>query len=323
MTQMASLLPTFADNLAEMYGPHDLSEAQRMWGVLADLIATVTGLAPTLETVARAGFSEVRLVDAIIEYKGPFALSKSPAARKPTLGVDALSDLTSVLIKIVKHDKLTKPLLGLLHDELRHYDAIAAAPLSGTSQTVRELVARCNAHTRDFPDWEGRPLLINEQRGLLDYMAKVAASEILADCLVDEQLGELLLRASGILEPSLIAGEMIFDLNSVPHALLSKPPIQVCYEAGHAALSALRVFDPESDILDRLYVVEMSIKAELGLDVSAALAPTRANIVDVRAGYFAEMIIDLRDTTTRRVQPLHDMADVVAYEFPDLTGTDE
>jgi hypothetical protein len=171
----------------------------------------------------------------------------------------------------------------------------------------------------DFPQWDDRPLFLHEQKALLDFLAKKAALEIVADNLVDDLLGEVLCRAANLSITSHVTGEQIWNIDKVPYHVLRKPVALVFAQVGSSVLRALRASDPQAPALDRLYVAEMAVKMELSLDISAALSPNRTRLVDKAIHEFQNPVIDLRDTNVaarfiRSAEGQH----FKSFNFPDL-----
>lgn len=317
LQQMVSLLPGYGRDLESMYGKAGLGDARRAWGVVADLVSAMAAVPPTMETLIDFGFTQAVEVGHIIPFGGQYSLSMSPILRRLDFRAAILGDLGPVLRAAVEHDAVAKPLLDAFQEEIRAYDAESTAGIHGDSEirSLRDLVRTLPDVPTEFPSWDGRPMFLDEQRVLLDYLAKNAGTEIVADALVDEPLGEFLLRASGIIRSSDFNGEPIFDLNLVSHDLLKRPVELVCHQAGNAVLNALKLFSQQAELLDQLFIVETAVFAELGLDVTPALASTRQLAVEHHMRGFVETVVDLRNETREPT-----VADATPFEFPDLSA---
>jgi len=199
LQQMALLLPAYAVDLEALYGYAGIGDARRLWGVVADLVAAIARVEPTMETLIDFGFTQAIEVDRIIAHGGHFALAESPILKRLDFRSAILGDVGPVVMSAVEHDLVAKPLLELFQDEIRAYDIDAAenAPAGADVRTFRDVVRTLADEPAGFPMWDGRPMFLEEQKALLDYLAKCVGTEIVADALIDEPLGEFLLRGCG------------------------------------------------------------------------------------------------------------------------------
>jgi hypothetical protein len=265
----------------------ELDDARRIWGVAADLASAMTGLPRSAESMVELGFTQVLDVGGIIEPDGCYNLAGSPVLRRIDFRPAVFGDLHTILFEALDHDLSAKPLLAELQDEIRMFDEFVAIDGATSAEdldvpvlgTFRELAHQIENSPGEFPEWDGRPLLLDEQKALLGYLSLIAAAEIVADSLCDEPLGEYLLRASGVVRTSEITGSDVLELNLVPGVLLRKPVMLICHEAGDAVLTALRRIPRHSNPLDVLQAVEIAVRSSVGVDVAAALQPTRDAVV--------------------------------------------
>ncbi len=318
--QLIWLLPVYSQSLIDTQGARGLSAARRAWGVAADLVSAVTGMTPSYATLTDLGFFGVIDVGRITTYNGTFALADSTILRTPfeTLGSD---DVLWLLDASLGHDRVAKPLLESLQDELRAWDAEARSAFNGDDacrpQTLRDLVRALDDEPTHFPDWDGRPLFLDEQRALLEYLARNAAAEIVADRLIDEPLGRYILLAAGVLRHSETAGEAVLDIDAVPFDTLVKPVNLVCHQIGDAVLAVLSALESTIDPLDQLVAIETVVRDEFAIDVRRAFEHTRLTLIEARLEYLSG---DLLDLTEKKVRPLstHLSRDVEPFQFPEL-----
>jgi hypothetical protein len=245
-------------------------------------------------------------------------LSGSPILRKLNVRRTEDGDLAPLLRLAVAHDAVAAPLRTKFADELMTYDAEAEYLIHELMdddddepdvQSFREILRAMDSVPVDFPSWDGRPLFLDEQRAVLDYLAKAIGAEVVSHNLVDDQLGRVLLERAGALMISDVTDTEVLNPNVVPAKVFRRPVELVCHQAGHAVLTALHAFDPDADVLDRLYIVEMAIWNDLGIDVTEALASTRQLIMD---RYLQEFDEFTEDVLHNSVQPIR------RYEFPEL-----
>lgn len=308
LQQLVSLADRYCE-LASWVDGADRNREKELWGKIADLTSAMTGLPASLSTLFEVGFVVRGQLKDITLPSPETRLADSPALDRVDLRPAQVGDLGTVLRRAVAHDTVAKPLLEALQYQIRRFDP-----------AISGVVAELDSIPSDFPSWDGRPLFLAEQLAVLDYLSLSVAAEIIADLLVDQPLGEHLLRASGIVVLSAVVGEHVFDLNQVPESLLSKPVAVVCHEVGDTVLSALRGLDQSADALDMLYVAETAVHSDLGLDVSLAMAPTRRALTDRSLRDISNMIFDLRRQavstldaeTSERARP---------FDFPDLLGS--
>lgn len=308
LQQFGALIPAYCKDLEATFGPHGIGEPRRAWGVMADLIAAMTGLPPTLETVAEMGFAEVRQAGHIIEFGGDFALANSPALRELVLPLDPGIGIDGLLQTAAKHDRAARKLLDDFREEVRSYDIeiceLANACQTSTSQkevqTFFHLLRSLDSVPNTFPLWDGRPMFLDEQRGFLDYIAKFIGAEVVAEAMVDEQLGQYLLRRAGYLNVSSVPEKTSYAVERIPPNFLELPVSELAFRTGHAALSSLRMLAPSASMFERFYAVEESISSTLGLDVSPVFADARDHMI------------------TAELQIICDQGAPMPYEFPEL-----
>lgn len=321
LQQLTGLLPSYCQSLVEVQGARGVSAARRAWGVVADLASAVTGMTASYDTLVDLGFHAVIPLGSIKTYVGDLALAESEILRTP-FETAATEDLLWLLDAVVAHDRRAKPLLDLFQDELHAWDeeARTASGAGGTKpQTVRDLVRALPDQPIEFPLWDGRPLLLDEQRALLEYLARNSAAEIVADRLVDEPLGRYLLLAAGVLRRSDVAGETIFDIDSVPLEILVKPVDRVCHDVGSAVLACLAAQDETIDPLDQLTAIETLVAGRFSIALGRALEPTRLALIEARLQYLTGNLLDLTDRNVARLR-LDGSQVVESFEFPELSS---
>jgi hypothetical protein len=318
LQQMGALIPLFAQNLEALYGRSGVGDARRAWGAAADLLSAMLDVPPTIESLIEFGFVRASDVGHIILTPNEFSLAGSPILRKLNVSRADDGDLAPLLRLAVAHDAVAAPLRVKFADELMTYDAEAEYLIhellnegedEPEVQSFREVVRSMDSVPKDFPLWDGRPLFIDEQRVVLDYLAKAIGAEIVSHNLVDDQLGRVLLERAGALMLSDVTDTEVLNPNVVPAKVFRRPVELVCHQAGHAVLTALQAFDPDADVLDRLYIVEMAVWNELGVDIAEALVSTRQLIMD---RYLRDLDQFTEDVLQNRVQPIR------PYEFPEL-----
>jgi hypothetical protein len=318
LQQLGALVPVFAQNLEALYGRSGVGDARRAWGLAADVLSAMLDVPPTIESLIEFGFVRASDVGHIILTPNEFSLAGSPILRRLNVTRAVDGDLAPLLRLAVAHDSVAAPLRAKFADELMTYDAEAEYLIHELMnenddepevQSFREMVRSMDSVPKDFPVWDGRPLFIDEQRVVLDYLAKAIGAEIVSHNLVDDQLGRVLLERAGALMVSDVTDAEVLNPNVVPAKVFRRPVELVCHQAGHAVLTALQAFDPEADVLDRLYIVEMAVWNELGIDITDALASTRQLIMD---RYLRDLDQFTEDVLQNRVQPIR------PYEFPEL-----
>lgn len=317
--QFTTLLPIFESNLKAMYGGYGIGDARRGWGVAADLVAAMTGLSPTMASLRSLGYASALNVGYLIPYTGRFALAESVAARNLNISTTDLADDALVLFaRADAHARIGKPMLQALRDEMRSYDA-SDEQTGSIGFSFRKLALAAGGEPQDFPDWDGRPLFLHEQKAFLDFLAKKIALEIVANNLVDETLGRAVATDANLIERSEVANEEIWNIDTVPNALLRKPVELVFSHIGQTILRTLRAHDPEAAPLDRLFVVETAVKTEVGLDITKALEPTRNRLVEEALTDFLTPVVDIRDSmTTAQFIKSFGNSNLPGFDFPDL-----
>jgi hypothetical protein len=321
LQQVGSLVPVFAENLELLYGKAGIGDARRAWGWVADVLSAMLDVPPTIESLIEYGFVKAEAVGHIIYTPSDFSLSGSAILSRLDVRRSAGGDLAPLLRLALAHDQIAAPLRARFTEELHAYDAEAEYLIHENVddednvpevQSFREMVRSMESIPVDFPTWDHRPLFIDEQRVVLDYLVKAAGAEVVAHNLVDEQLGRVLLERAGALVMSDATDTEVFNPNMVPAKAFRRPVELVCHQAGHAVLSALNAFDPDADVLDRLYIVEMAVWNELGIDVTAALASTRQLVMDRYVQNFEQLTEDIVDLEKKMGEPVR------PYEFPEL-----
>lgn len=320
LQQVTALVPVFARELEAMYGKGGVGDARRAWGAVADVVSAMLDRPATLETLMDLGFLRAGDVGHIIVSPNELSLSGSPILNRLDTNLVVDGDLAPLLRWAVAHDQVASPLRVKFQDELHTYDAeveyIIHELLEDEDdepevQSFREMLRAIPSVPNDFPEWDGRPLFLDEQKSLIDYMIKAIGAEVVAHNLVDDQLGRVLLDKAGALVVSDVTDSVVLNPNVVPAKVFRRPVELVCHQAGHAVLAALQAFDPESDVLDRLYVVEMAVWNELGIDITGALARTRELVMDRYLREFNQFTEDVL-RSNKNVQPVR------PYEFPEL-----
>lgn len=316
LQQLVCLAPVFCRNLVAVDGAEGLDPGRRTWGIAADLVSAMTDVAPTAEGLASLGITEALAVGRVLPVIGPFRLTGAPVLRRLDFRAAVLGDLSTLLRAAVDHDRVAKPLLELFQDELRAFDFDAAsAQTDGEAmKTFTDLVRDLPDLPLDFPEWDDRPMFLEEQQGFLEFLGRRAGAEIVADRLVDAPLGEFLLRSAGIVRRSEITGDSLFELNLVPRSLLERPIDLVCHQVGNAVLEALGACDDTLEVLDALYVVESAVRDRLDLDVTAALASTRTLTMDRHLRRLVSDVIRVEHPGSARASRAR------RFEFPDLSG---
>lgn len=285
LQQLGALLPSYTADLRATFGPSGIGEPRRAWGVMADLISAMTGEPPTLETVRAMGFHDVDAVGYVIPYGGDFALSDSTVMQRLNIPLDTGVGVDSLLQTAARHDRSSRKLLDEFREEVRSYDieiceladAQCARINKGEVQTFFHLLRSLDSVPREFPLWDGRPMFLDEQRGFLDYIAKFIGAEIVAEALVDEQLGEYLLQTSGYLTQ--VNGRVSYRVECIPPNFLELPVSELAFRAGHAALAALRALTPAATMFERFYAVEDAVHNALGIDLSLTFEEARDHMI--------------------------------------------
>ncbi len=291
LQQFSSLLPEYTANLRLTFGPGGIGEPRRAWGVLADLVSAMTGSAPTIETLVDFGFRGASTIGHVIPYGGDFALASSPIVRHLFWPADAGLGVDTLLQGAARHDRVAKKLLGSFREEVRSYD-LEICELSGEgsaandSKTFFHLFRTLSSVPTEFPLWDGRPMFLDEQRGFLDYLAKFIGAEIVADALIDEKLGEYLLRNSGYVAISLTTGQISYRIERIPAEYIELPVNELAFRVGSTALGALNAFDPAASALERFYAVENAVSEALHLDISPTFSQARDQLVADELSYF-------------------------------------
>lgn len=319
LQQVGALIPVFAQGLESLYGKAGIGDARRAWGSVADVLSAMLDVPATIESLIEYGFVRASDVGHIIISPNEFSLSGSPILRKLDVRRTEDGDLAPLLRLAVAHDAVAAPLRAKFAEELLAYDAEAEYLIhellndgdqEPEVQSFREMVRSMDSVPTDFPFWDNRPLFIDEQRVVLDYLVKAIGVELVAHNLVDDQLGRVLLERSGALMLSDVTDTEVLNPNVVPAKVFRRPVELVCHQAGHAVLAALHAFDPEADVLDRLYIVEMAVWNELGIDITESLASTRQLVMD---RYLRDIDQFTEDVLHNRIQPVR------PYEFPELS----
>lgn len=322
--QLTALMPVFERNLRAMYGDYGIGDARRGWGVIADLASAMLRLEPTMTTIRDLGYEEALNVGYLIPYTGPFALAGSPAARPLIASLEDLGKGATVLFaRADAHDRITRPLLKALRAEIQAYDASdSASTQAGFS--FRKLVIAAGDEPTDFPEWDGRPLFLHEQKAFLDFLSKKIALEIVANNLVDETLGSLLARGADLVTTSVITGDQIWNVDKVPERFLLRSTELVFGQMGAAALKSLRAQPKNTSALDKLLGLEIAIMAEFDVDIAPALAESRQALIDAAmAEEFGGSVVDISDARSHssrhsaHVNP-EGSDESEAYDFPDL-----
>lgn len=321
LQQVGALIPVFAENLEQLYGKAGIGDARRAWGWVADLLSAMLDVPPTIESLIEYGFVKAHAVGHIILTPSEFSLSGSDILNRLDVRRSADGDLAPLLRLALAHDQIAAPLRQRFTEELHAYDSEAEYLIheilgdgedEPEVQSFREMLRSMDSVPTDFPTWDHRPLFIDEQRVVLDYLLKAAGAEVVAHNLVDEQLGRVLLERAGALTMTDLSDSEVFNPNMVPAKVFRRPVELVCHQAGHAVLSALNAFDPDADVLDRLYIVEMAVWNELGIDITAALASTRQLVMDRYLQNFEQLTEEIVDLEKKMVEPIR------PYEFPEL-----
>ncbi len=294
-----------------MYGRSGLGDARRIWGTIADLSSAITGLAPTLESLLTLGFPEAVELGHIIEITGEFSLSNHPILKPLDFRSANLGDIEPILIHAVAHDRVAKPLLELLRDEMHAYDFEAlSAEGEGKAQTFADLLHKLPDLPDAFPWWDGRPMFLEEQRAFLEYIARHVAAEVTVESLVDEPLGMFILYMAGHVKRSDVTGNIVLSHANLPTRLLGRPIGVLCHQVGNSVLESLKATRREDDIYNRLYAIERAILSELDIDISKALASTRVIATERAVHDFNGTVIDVREKRS--------LANVYPYEWPNL-----
>jgi hypothetical protein len=323
LQRLTALLPVFTEDLVSMFGKNGVGDARRIWGMVADLTSAMLNEPVGIDGLVELGFTDVTKIDHIVPYQGEFALAGHPILGRLDLRVARNGDLAPVLRLALAHDELAKPLLTKFQDELLAYDTEAEYIINEDEesdidvQNFRQLLRLLPDEPTAFPEWDGRPLFLEEQRSFLDYMVKSVATEIIAHNLIDDQLGRVLLYRAGAIYNSSLTDELVLNPKMIPAKILRRPVELVCHQAGHAVLSALHAFDPEADVLERLFVVEMAIWNELNIDITEALATTRQLAMERHLRELDDLIVDV--LRTEEVIDLREPK-VTLYEFPDFNA---
>jgi hypothetical protein len=319
LQQAAALVPVFMQNLELMFGKAGIGDARRAWGAVADMLSAMLDVPASMDSLIEFGFVRAQAVGHIILTPTEFSLSGSPILQRFDVRRSADGDLAPLLRLALAHSQVAGPLRAKFTNELHTYDVeaeylihelMADGDDEPEVQTFREMLRVMDSVPVDFPTWDHRPLFIDEQRVVLDYLIKSVGAEVVAHNLIDDQLGRVLLERAGALTMSDVTDTEVFNPKMVPAKVFRRPVELVCHQAGHAVLSALNAFDPDADVLDRLYIVEMAVWNELGVDITEALASTRQLVMDRYLrdiDEFTDEVLNLN-----QVQPIH------RYEFPEL-----
>jgi len=328
LQQLTSLLPAYRDGLESMFGPHGIRDVRRAWGMAADLVSAMTGLPATIESLCAVGLVDVIDVGHLVYYEGALALDGSRALHRPDLRRATPGDLHAVLRVALAHDAVAKPLLRSLREELRSYDAEATGDAgTGTGpESFQALMRNLVDRPRSFPNWDGRPMFLDEQKGFLDYLAKAAGVEVVAAALVDEALGAYLLRIGGVLKTSEVSGEAVFDVAAGLQYLGDRPVGIVCHQVGDAVLAGLASLRKTATAAETLIVVGQIVSMAVGIDLDPGFS--RALEDEAKNGSagktfdsqsFDNLVLDLREvkdeSRPRRVRPF---PSPVPFNFPEL-----
>lgn len=298
LQQLVSLLPRYADNVDWMDG-EGADELQLGWGRVADVVAAATGLPVSVDALRDLGMVGTNDLIELAHDDDELRLVGSAALRRVELPADK-DGIGVCLRRAVEHDITAKPLLDRLQDEIRSADSALVG-----------IAAELDHIPSDFPCWDGRPLFLAEQASLLRYLARNAAAELVADLLMDQPIGEYLLRASGVLAYSSLLGELVLQVDHVPLSMLSKPVSVICHEVGNCVLDALVSFDREADPLDLLVVAEVAVSKALSIDISEAFVPARRSMIERKIDELSSFILDVEGRGSH-------VAGVAPYEFPAL-----
>lgn len=315
--QFAALISVFEENLRNVFGNGGIGDARRAWGVAADLLAAMIGVAPSLAELRNAGFAKDDRVLHIITFGGDFGLATSSVMQSVDFAPATEGDLMSVLRKAERHHRVAQSLLVHFQEEIRAYDEDAPAGHAADGAplpSLRDLMRLLPDVPADFPLWDGRPMFLQEQKLLLEYMARCIGCEIIADRLLDQVIGEYVLRASGNLRMSDVTGTLVLDVDRAPHWLLRRPVDLICHQAGNAVLDAFRIAEVkaagsqgDSVDLDALYAMEQAVLDQLGLGISDAFSADRDRLMERSMRAVQEAVIDLRESLNAK-----------PYEFPEL-----
>lgn len=257
----------------------------------------------------------------LLEPSKVFALEGSIAMSTLDLTPARAGDMDTILRQADLHDRFAKPLLEALRDELRAIDleALSATegdldadgdPMKGTS--FGDLLRYLPAAPTEFPEWDERPMFLEEQRVFLEYLGHHAAAEIVADHLVDEELGMFLLYASGHLRHDATGNRLSLEPSRVPHRLLGRPLALVCHQIGDAVLEALALRPPTIDAFERIFAAEQAVLAKFDLDIAAAFSFSRILLTESAVDRMLETVVDLRENKVLK------HSDAKAYDWPEL-----
>lgn len=315
LQQLIALVPIYTENLAATFGPHGIGEPRRMWGVVADLVSAMTGALANLETLVTYGFKGAARVGHIIDFGGDFALASSPVMRRLHWPIDAGIGVDALMQGAAKHDRMAKKLLVSFREELRAYDreilemAEAQGHRADPSPNLFVSLLRSLPNVpEEFPNWDERPMFLDEQRAFLEYLCRYVGAEVIADALLDEDLGRYLLRNSGYTVVSPATGKVSAKKERLRPVLRELPFHEVAFRVGNAALAGLHRLDPLVSPLERFYAIEDSVASLVGVDVSEAFAHAREVLVDEELEYFMRPAnVDAGEAS-----------DAPAYDWPEL-----
>lgn len=315
--RMVRLIPVYARALEDLYGKAGIGEARRAWGRVADLCAGIVELPATMESLLKLKMDDAADVGHLLAPPDAFSLVGSAVFAKLEFGPARTGDMDSVLAKADLHDRIAKPLLDGLRDELRAIDLEALASTDPIGEATRvetfgELLRHLPGNVTEFPGWDGRPMFLDEQRLFLEYMGNHAAAEIVADHLVDEELGMFLLYASGHLRHDQASSRLSLEPSRVPHRMLGRPLSLVCHQIGDAVLEALGKRGHAIDPFERLFLAERAVIERFDLDISAAFSFNRVLLTEASFENISDRIVDLR--TERKSKNI----DARVFEFPDF-----
>jgi hypothetical protein len=317
LEQLNCLIPIYTSELTDLYGRNALGAARRCWGIFADLCSAITQLPPTMETLLDLGFEAAADVGHLIAPYGDLVLHKSPVLEGLDFRPASRGDIDPVLRQALAHDTVAKPLLELFRDEMRSFDFEAlGADESDRVTTFGDLMHRLAAAPTEFPWWEGRPLFLEEQRGFIEYLCRHVGAEIVADHLVDEELGMFVLYMAKCLKRSSTTGNVVIDSAKVPHRLVARPIGVLCHQVGNSILDGINTAFGVADVYDRLHIAEKNVLDQFDLDISLAFESTRELATERGLEAMATSIIDLRDSPIRRAGTFEAMS--FKYEFPEL-----
>jgi hypothetical protein len=296
MQQMGRLIPRYSDNLQWVdEGSESLEHVKVVWGVLADVIGSATGLPPTLETLVALGFERAADVREIVAVEDTLSLVASPAA-SVDFDTAAVSEMRELLVRAIRVDREAKPVLATVRNAVALFDTTSAQPLPDgpVSESFSDLLDSSDEIRHDFPSWDDRPLFLDEQKAFLFYCGLNAAAEVVVELLPDRSLGRRLLLNGGILRPS-GTGELVLNSALVPMSLLAKPVEVICHEVGDAILEALAPLEDSVELIDLISVAEVAVRDRCGIDLSMALDDLREHVI---IDTLSDLYTDMLDLTT-------------------------